>query len=356
MNLRNVLITGGAGFVGANLARMFTRRFPEMRVTALDNLKRRGSELNVPALARDGVRFVHGDVRCVDDLRAAGDVDLLVDCAAEPSVSAGLDGATAYVLDTNLVGTLRCLELARERGAALLLLSTSRVYPIAALNALPVLETDARLSWDATRPSVGFSARGIGEEFPLAGPRSLYGASKLAAELILGEFVHAYGLRALVNRCGVLAGPGQWSRVDQGVVTHWMACHHYRRPLAYIGWGGQGKQLRDILHVEDLFDLLVRQVAVVGSWSGGVYNVGGGPERTVSLAELTKTCEALTGNHLAIASQPATPTMDVRVFVTDTRCVEREFGWRPEASVERILRDVHTWIAANGDSLRAVLA
>lgn len=356
MNLRNVLITGGAGFVGANLARMFAQRFPELRVTALDNLKRRGSELNVPALARDGVRFVHGDVRSVDDLRAAGDFDLLVDCAAEPSVSAGMDGATAYVLDTNLVGTLRSLELARERGAAFLLLSTSRVYPIAALNALPVVETDTRLSWDATRPSPGFSARGIGEDFPLAGARSLYGATKLAAELVLAEFVHAYGLKALVNRCGVIAGPGQWSRVDQGVVTHWMACHHYQRPLAYIGWGGRGKQARDILHVSDLFELLVRQVAVAEAWDGGVYNVGGGVERTLSLAELTAGCEALTGHRLALASHPATSPMDVRVFVTDTTNVERTFGWRPVANVEGILRDVHAWIAANADGLQSVLA
>jgi len=356
MQFRNILVTGGAGFVGANLARLFSEHFPKVRITALDNLKRRGSELNLAVLARSGVHFVHGDIRSTEDLQTVGDVDLLIDCAAEPSVTAGLAGSPEYLLNTNLVGTLNCLELARARGAAFLLLSTSRVYPIAGLNTLPYVETDTRYRWDASHPSPGFSERGIGEEFPLVGARSLYGASKLSAELVVAEYAYSYGLKALINRCGILTGPGQFSRVDQGVITHFLASHHFRQPLSFIGFGGNGKQVRDILHVKDLFELLLLQLERSVSWKGDVYNVGGGPDRTVSLKELAAACAKLTGHTMQIASRPETNPVDVRLFVTDTRLVEKDYAWQPSIGVEQILIDVHTWIEANSQALKSVLA
>jgi CDP-paratose 2-epimerase len=355
MQAQHILVTGGAGFVGSTLARSFARE-PDTRVTAFDNLRRRGSELSLPGLARAGVRFVHGDVRSADDLAAVGDVELIVDCAAEPAASAGLDGATSYVLQTNLVGTFHCLELARRTGAALLFLSTSRVYPIAALNALPFAERATRFEWLGAQGSVGFSEQGISERFALEGARSLYGATKLSAELLITEYVHAYGCRALIDRCGVLAGPGQLSRVDQGVITHWVASHHFGRPLAYVGWGGTGKQVRDVLHVDDLFALLRLQLADDGAWNGTVYNVGGGPERALSLRELTAACEALTGRKLELGTRPETSPVDVRCFVTDASLAQESFGWRPTRGVDVVLADIHAWIRSNEDTLAAVLA
>ena len=225
MDLRNILIVGGAGFVGSNLAVNFKRAFADTRIIAFDNLKRSGSELNLPRLREHGVEFHHGDVRCREDLRSVPEFDLLIDCCAEPSVMAGIGGSPTYVLDTNLVGTLNCLEEARLHDAAFIFLSTSRVYPIARLNAIPWEETSTRFTWGDVTDVPGFSKHGVAEEFPLGGSRSLYGASKLASELILQEYVSSYGVPAIVNRCGILTGPWQMGKVDQGVVALWVASH-----------------------------------------------------------------------------------------------------------------------------------
>ena len=260
VDFKNLLITGGAGFVGSNLALLFREMRPELGVTVMDSLKRRGSELNLPRLGPAGVEFRHGDIRSTDDFDDLPPYDLMIDCSADPSVQAGLSGSPRAVLNTNLVGTINCLEAARARGAAFLFLSTSRIYPIAALNKLPFTETDTRFRWDDVPGMPGFSGHGVAEGFTLDGARSFYGTSKLAAEELIQEYVHSYNMRALINRCGVIAGPWQMGKVDQGVITLWVARHCFERPLRYTGFGGQGKQVRDILHVHDVFDLLLLQL------------------------------------------------------------------------------------------------
>jgi CDP-paratose 2-epimerase len=355
MDFKSVLITGGAGFVGASLAVLLRREMLGLAVAALDSLKRRGSELNLPRLQAAGVRFLHGDVRCPEDLDALPDFDLLIDCSAEPSVQAGASGSPRYVLATNLAGTVNCLEAARLRGAAFLFLSTSRVYPITRLNGLPYHEEATRFRWEPDARVPGFSEHGIAEDFPLDGARSFYGASKLACELLVQEYVYNYGMRALVNRCGVLAGPWQMGKVDQGVAALWVARHHFRKPMQYIGFGGHGKQVRDLLHVEDLFDLLARQMQSLSRWDGRVYNVGGGPSVSASLLELTALCEAATGHRVPITPVADTNPVDVRLFLTDARRAQQDFGWRPTRGVEQIVEDIHRWIREHQDTLRGTL-
>ena len=171
-----VLVTGGAGFVGSNLAVAFRDRGDA--VTALDNLHRRGSELNLPRFRERGIEFRRGDVRNPADLDGLdGAFDVFIEASAEPSVHAGLDGSPDYLLGTHLTGTLHCLEFARKRAGVFVFLSTSRVYSIAPLRALPLVETDTRFVCDTA----------IDESFPTHLPRSLYGASKLASELIIQE-------------------------------------------------------------------------------------------------------------------------------------------------------------------------
>jgi CDP-paratose 2-epimerase len=356
MDVKGLLITGGAGFVGSNLALLFRETRPEIHVTVLDSLKRRGSELNLPRLRAAGIEFRHGDVRCPDDFDDLPPFDLMIDCSAEPSVQAGVTGSPRLILETNLVGTINCLEAVRARSAAVLFLSTSRIYPIAALNNLAFAETDTRFRWVDTQAIPGFSRRGIAESFTLEGARSFYGTSKLAGEQLIREYVYSYGMRAIINRCGVIAGPWQMGKVDQGVITLWVARHYFGRPLRYTGFGGRGKQVRDILHVRDLFDLVQLQLAAPERWDGRIYNVGGGNEVSVSLRELTELCVQETGKSVAIASVPETAGVDLRIYVTDSRTAEVDFGWRPRRDPARIVRDIRAWIEGNQESLQNILA
>ncbi len=255
-----VLITGGAGFVGSNLAVSLASRHPEWEVVALDNLYRRGSELNLPRLREAGVEFVEGDVREPGDLDQLPAIAALIECSAEPSVMSGVDGDTGYLVHTNLTGAYNCLERARRDGAFVVFLSTSRVYPVAPQVGLRLEEAETRFELAAEQEVPGVSPAGISERFPIDGARTLYGATKLAAELLIEEYRAGLGVPAVIDRCGVIAGPWQMGKVDQGVFTHWMLAHHFRNPLTYIGFGGHGKQVRDLLHVEDLVDLVERQL------------------------------------------------------------------------------------------------
>jgi len=355
MEFKRLLITGGAGFVGSNLAILFKKAVPGLIVLAFDSLKRRGSELNIPRLRAGGVDFLHGDVRCPEDFETLPAFDVLIDCSAEPSVQAGVTGSPRYVLNTNLCGTMNCLEAARLRGAAFLLLSTSRVYPIGRLNELPSYEDATRFRWETYSGVPGFSDHGIAEDFPLDGARSFYGTSKLACEELVREYVYNYGMTALINRCGILAGPWQMGKVDQGVVTLWVARHFFQKPLQYTGFGGRGKQVRDLLHIKDLFDLLLLQMQTLARWDGRVYNVGGSQHIAVSLRELTALCESATGRRVPITAVPETSPVDLRIYMTDARKVRQDFNWSPRCSVEEIVHDICAWITEHASVVEAIL-
>ncbi len=353
--MERLLITGGAGFVGSNLAISLADRHPDWEILALDNLYRRGSELNLPRLEQAGVEFVRGDVREPGDLLAQAEITALIECSAEPSVMSGVDGDTGYLVHTNLTGAYNCLELARRDGAFVVFLSTSRVYPVAPQVELALEEAPTRFELAAEQTIPGVSPAGISEQFPLEGPRTLYGATKLAAELLIEEYRAGLGVPAVIDRCGVIAGPWQMGKVDQGVFTHWMLAHHFRRPLSYIGFGGEGKQVRDLLHVDDLVDLVERQLLDRDAWDGRTVNVGGGRECSLSLAETTEICRRLTGNQVAIGSVSETRAGDVPVYLSDCAKLFGLDEWRPRRSAEQVLADIHEWITTDEDRIAEAL-
>lgn len=344
----SILVTGGAGFVGSNLALRLRDKYPRAVIVAADNLKRRGSELNLPRLREAGVGFVHCDIRNAEDLRFEGTAfDLLVECSAEPSVLAGLQDAPDYVINTNALGTVNCLEVARRSRADIVFFSTSRVYPIDLVNAIRTRETETRFEIAAGQTLAGASERGISEEFSTDGPRSIYGATKLASELFIEEYAHAFGLRYVINRCGVITGPWQMGKVDQGVFALWMGMHYFRRPLQYIGWGGEGKQVRDLVAVSELADLVEVQLDRFGDLPARLFNVGGGPESSLSLCETTEICRRLTGNSVPIEKIPQNRPADLKLYVTDNSRVAAATGWRPRKKPEETLAEIFEWIHAN---------
>ncbi len=354
--MKRVLITGGAGFVGANLAISLKQDHPSWTIISFDNLHRRGSELNVPRLRENGIQFVHGDVRIREDIEGVGAFDLLIECSAEPSVLAGYEASPSYQVQTNLVGTLHLMEVCRKQEAEILFLSTSRVYPMQMINGLTYIEEKTRLDLDPNQDLPGISQFGFSEDVPLTGVRSFYGATKLCSEFIIQEYMAAYGIRGVILRCGVLTGPWQMGKVDQGFVVLWLARHLWPGRLAYIGYGGKGKQVRDILHVNDLYALVCVLLDQMEEISGTVFNVGGGRDRTVSLCELTEICQEITGNKIPVEAIAETRKADIPYYVSDCRRVQQRTGWKPRWEVADMVDDIYAWLRDHEVLLRPILA
>lgn len=350
-----MLITGGAGFVGSGLAVALADRHPDWQLVSLDNLYREGSQLNLERLERAGVEFVRGDVRFPDQLDAAGHFDALIECSAEPSVMSGVEGDTRYLVETNLDGAYNCLELARREAAQIIFLSSSRVYPVETLASAKLTETATRFELDSVQDVPGLSGEGVSEQLPMTGRRTLYGATKLAAELLVEEYGFNFSIPTTVNRFGVIAGPWQMGKVDQGIFTHWMLAHCFGRPLSYIGFGGTGKQVRDLIHIDDLVDLVERQLLDPGHWDGRTFNVGGGRDFSLSLAETTAICAGLTGQEVRIDSEPQTRAGDIPVYLSDCRLLFEHTDWRPRRDPETVLTDIHEWIESDRNRISQTL-
>lgn len=352
---KTILITGGAGFVGSSLAISLKTNYPGYEIVVLDNLKRRGSELNLVRLKKSGVVFYHGDVRNREDFDDLPKIDVIIEASAEPSVLAGVNGTPDYVVNTNLFGTVNCLNLAARHKADFIFLSTSRVYPIANIEEIQFVETDTRFEISANQVLQGVSERGISEKFALEGYRSLYGATKLSSELLIQEYNHFYNIKTVINRCGVLTGAWQMGKVDQGVVVLWLAKHFWKQDLGYFGYGGTGKQVRDVLHVNDLYRLINLQIHDIEKFDNQTFNVGGGRETSVSLCELTELCREITGNEVPVKCVPETRQADIRIYLTDNSKISAAANWKPQIGVREILTEIHFWIKENELDLQHIL-
>lgn len=338
----NILITGVCGFVGRTVAESLLAHDPSLTIYGVDNLIRPGSETNRLVLGRRGVKIFHGDIRCESDFESLPAVEWVIDAAANPSVLAGIDGKTSsrQLVEHNLTGTINMLEYCKCHRAGFILLSTSRVYSIPPLASLPVEVVDGAYSPRLTGGKVrGLSAKGIDEEFSTAPPASLYGTTKFASENLALEYGDAFDFPVWVNRCGVLAGAGQFGRADQGIFAFWINSYLRRRPLQYIGFDGKGYQVRDCFHPRDLTELLWKQIAGSGSGKQLVQNVSGGTDSAMSLAQLSEWCAARFGPHEVTPASSSRP-FDIPWMVLDSTLAERQWEWRAATTIEQILDEI----------------
>lgn len=350
-----ILVTGGAGFIGSSLCIQLKEKYPDYKIIAFDNLKRRGSELNLADFKDREIEFVHGDIRNMEDLNAVEGFDVLIEASAEPSVLSGLNSDPGYVINNNLYGSINCFNACLKHKAKLIFLSTSRVYPIETIENAAFVEEATRFSFSDHQTAKGISSKGISEELDLSGARSFYGTTKLSSELFIKEYSSFYGMQSAMTRFGVIAGPRQMGKTDQGVVTLWMAKHYWKQSLKYIGYGGLGKQVRDILHVQDLIALIDFQIHNIEKFNGKVYNAGGGLGSSVSLLEMTQICEEITGNKIRIDSEIENRPADLRIYITDNSKIETEIGWKPKKSARDVFGDIFQWIKTNEQQLTNIL-
>jgi len=352
-----IFITGICGFVGSRLAGQFAL---DHEVFGIDNFIRKGSEMNKPLLEAQGIRVITGDIRYPEALEGVPKADWVIDAAANPSVLAGVDGTTSSreLMDHNLVGTINILEYCKKHGAGMILLSTSRVYGIKALAGLPLTIRAHRYEYDAGLAPQTYSAncsgQGITEGFSREAPLSLYGASKLASEQIALEYHYTFGFPLWINRCGVIAGAGQFGKADQGIFSFWIHSYNEGRPLKYIGFGGDGVQVRDCIHPLDIAALIQKQFTHHQDDSiPRIHNAAGGIAHSMSLAELSSWCDARFGVK-QIARDTAPRPFDIPWMVMDSSAASGRFLWQPQRKLPDILDEIAQFAQGNPDWMSKV--
>ncbi len=337
-----LLISGICGFVGSTLARALRENLPDVEVVGFDNFARPGSERNRLALKECGVQVRHLDARSAADIDSLPDADWVIDAAAMPSVLAGVDGRSSsrQLVEHNLGSTINLLEYCKARKAGFILLSTSRVYSIPPLAGLPIRSVEnAFVPDDRTPLPPGISSRGITEDFSTQAPVSLYGSTKIASELLALEYGSAFRFPVWVNRCGVMAGAGQFGHPEQGIFSFWINSWLRRAPLRYIGFGGAGHQVRDCLHPRDLVPLLRQQFARADAGVPRIVNVAGGVENSFSLAQVSAWCAARFGPRDVAADATPRP-FDLPWVVLDPSLAERTWQWRPQTPITAVLEEI----------------
>ncbi len=348
-----ILISGICGFVGSSLARFLVESQSGLKICGFDNFSRAGSHLNRDILKGLGVDVFHADVRFESDMDQMPKVDWIIDAAANPSVLAGVDGVSSprQVLDANLYGTINLLEHARKHSAGFILLSSSRVYSINALKEVPLKEQDSALVFDTSKKApAGVSDQGIDESFSTQAPISLYGATKLASEVLALEYAQTYKLPVFVNRAGVLAGAGQFGRADQGIFAYWINAYLRKKPLKYIGFGGTGFQLRDAMHPQDLAMLVQKQMSK-SSGQNDIINIGGGAQNAMSLKQLSDWCEKRFGAH-SVESVKEDRQLDIPWVVMDSSLAKKTGGFEITIKLPEILEGIAQHAEAHPDWLK----
>ncbi len=340
-----LVITGICGFVGSTLTKALLEYKADLAITGIDNLSRSGSWLNREILTKQGVKVVHGDIRNASDLEVLGPFDWVIDCAANPSVLAGVDGQSSsrQLIDHNLGGTINLLEACKRWHAGFILLSTSRVYSIPPLAQLKVEVhnqafrpcVDSSSSWP-----VGLSEQGISEAFSTVPPISLYGSTKLASETLALEYGLTFDFPVWINRCGVMAGAGQFGHPGQGIFAFWIHSFREKRPLKYIGFGGKGYQVRDCLHPQDLVPLLDKQFSEpLVTNKPRIVNLSGGVNNSMSLRQLSDWCEDRFGANTVVQTDTERP-FDIAWMVLDAAKAKHVWGWQPQTGIENILVNI----------------
>ena len=242
------------------------------------------------------------------------------------------------VFNTNLIGTYNVLKKSIKDKSNLIFLSSSRVYSIRNLR---------KLIGNINIKKPLKILKKINEKFETNESSSLYGFTKLASEKLIKEFFFNTNLKYIINRFGVIAGPWQFGKQDQGFVPLWIAKHLFKKRLSYIGFGGYGHQIRDIIHIEDVCEIIFLQIKKLNKINNITFNIGGGINNSISLKDLTKKCENLTNNKIDIKKNSSTSEYDIPYYVTDNSKIKKFYNWKPKKKLDAIVQDIYKWLIEN---------
>ena len=336
-----ILITGGCGFVGSNLAIFLKKKLKKAKIFSLDNLSRKGSEINNIRLKKLGIKNYRLDI-ISKNILTLPKFNLVIDCCAEPAIEQSKKNPDK-VFNTNLVGTYNILKKIKKDNAKFIFLSTSRVYSIKKLNKIikkQILKKEIKTKLK------------VDHNYSTESPLSLYGFSKMASENLIKEFNYMYKIKYIINRFGVISGPWQFGTVEQGFVSLWVERHLNKKSLSYIGYGGYGNQVRDVIHIDDVCDILYRQILKFKFIFNESFDIGGGVSNSVSLKQLTKKCQKLTKNKIPISKIKSTSIFDVPYFVTNNSKIKKYYNWSPKFNIDQTIIGIYFWLKKNKKILR----
>ena len=332
-----ILITGGCGFVGSNIAIFLKKKLKKVNICSLDNLMRKGSSQNRNRLLKYNIKNYKINIEKYEKIKSLKKFDLIIDCCAEPAIEVSKKEPDR-VFNTNLMGTFNILKKCVNDKANIIFLSSSRVYSIRKLRALVK---------DLNIKSPLKIKKKITENFETESASSLYGFTKIASEKLIKEFFFNTNLKYLINRFGVISGPWQFGKQDQGFASLWVAKHFFKKRLSYIGFGGKGHQVRDIIHINDVCSIILLQIQNLKKINNQTFNIGGGDKNKISLQDLTIKCEKITKNKIKISKNKRTSLFDIPYFVTDNSKIYKFYKWRPLHSIDRLLYDIYIWLKEN---------
>jgi len=337
------LITGGAGFVGGNLAMKLAENGHE--VFCIDNMSRRGSENNLKRFSKSkNIKFLHCDIRNKEDLdRIIFDPDIVLECSAQTTAIDGYQNPI-YDFTNNTIGVVNVLEFCRKRNAGIIFWSSNKAYSGDFCNSIPMKENDTRFVWSNDNyEAQGWSKNGFNELGDLnGGSHTIYGVTKNAADLLIQEWSSAFQVPAIINRFSCLYGPHQFGKVSQGWIVWFVLAKHFDVQLKYYGFGG--KQVRDYLHIDDLFDLIEKQSKNISNHFGSYYNVGGGINNTTSIVELSNKIDSIMSRKTKKILHDKARTADQKIYISDIDKVSRDFDWQPIVTLDDGLESVFNWI------------
>jgi CDP-paratose 2-epimerase len=332
-----ILITGGCGFVGSNLAIYLKKKIKNVRISTLDNLFRKGSDLNEKRLKKDIIKNYRIDILDYKKITKLPKFDLIIDCCAEPAIEMSSKDPDR-VINTNLIGTFNILKKCVRDNAKIIFLSTSRVYSIESLRDL--------IKKQNIKKKIKLKFK-INEEFSTFLPKSLYGFTKFCSEELIKEFNFSNNIDYIINRFGVISGPWQFGKQDQGFVSLWVNRYINKKNLSYIGFGGHGNQIRDVIHVDDVCEIIFKQIKKISIIKNKLFNIGGGPENSISLKDLSKICQTTTGNTIKFKKIKFTSIYDIPYYISDNRKVKKFYNWKPKKNIKTLVEDVYDWMMSN---------
>ena len=336
-----ILITGGCGFVGSNIAVYLKKNVSNVQVDSLDNLSRKGSNLNCIRLKKHNIKNFKYNIDNYHKIKKLPKYSLIIDCCAEAAVKKKKKEVDR-VFNTNLVGTFNLLKKCTEDKSNLIFLSSSRVYSINLLKTL-----DVKIKKKIKKKFV------INNKLSTNGPKSIYGFTKFSSEELIKEYSYLFKIKYIINRLGVISGPWQFGKQDQGFISLWIWNHLNKKNLSYIGYNGNGQQIRDVIHISDVCKLIHEQIKKFSKLHNLLLNVGGGPKNAISLKELTKKCELITSNSIKFSKVKKTSIYDIPYFVSDNTKVSKLYKWKPEKSIDSVISDTYLWMKLNIKKLKS---